>query len=291
MNIINIIKINTGVILKYFLSIWGALSAITSLLLAFISWDEFGITKLSHKILILIGMAVISVITAVITILLRKEKAIFGDINKGLSIKYDDIINLGFNNSGKSKKIIVIPVNRCFDLSCENNLVSEASIHGQWINKYISTEDDRNEIHNKIESILKEQNAEYVELLTNEKKGGYLKRYAPGTVVELKGFNDVVFYLCAVSEFDSDLKAICTEVDYYKALQNLIEYYDAHGQCKDMYCPVIGDHIIRPTKPTDDILHFMVSVFKINKARIHGKVHIVVYNKMKDSVSILKYCD
>lgn len=289
MKIITRIKVNGKVLFKYFLSVWGIVSALASLVLAFVSWEDFGIVNLSHKILILIGIAILSLIIGVVFIFVINRNTIFGNIDKGLSIQYGDVIKLGFDNSGKSKKIIVIPVNRCFDLSCENNLIAEKSIHGQWISKFISSERIKNETHQKIETFLNEQKAQYIELDKSEKKSGYCKRYSPGTIVELSGANGVNFYLWGVSEFDKDLKANCTELDYYKAIQNLIDYYDSHGQCVDIYCPVIGDHIIRPTKPTEDVLHFMISILKINKSKIHGNIHIVVYNQKKADVSILKY--
>lgn len=291
MKIITRVKANSAVLFKYFFSIWGVISTLASVILAFVSWEEIGLTNLSHKILVLIGIAILSLIIGIVFIFSRNRKIIFGDVDKGLSIQYGDVIKLGFDNCEKNKKIIVIPVNRCFDLSCENNLIAERSIHGQWINKFISSEKIRNETHQAIESSLSDQNTQYIELDRTAKKNGYSKRYAPGTIAELNGANGVIFYLWGVSKFDRELKANCSELDYYKAIQNLIDYYDSHGQCIDIYCPVVGDHIIRPIKPTDDVLHFMISMFKINKPKIHGNIHLVVYDQKKADISILKYCN
>lgn len=289
MNTIKRFKNNGSVLLKYFSSVWGVLSAIASFVLIFVSWDDMGIAKLSHRICFLVGVSIVALFIAVLAVFVRNKKTVFGDIDKGLLIEYGDIIKLGFDNCEKGKKIIVIPVNRCFDLSCENNLIAEISIHGQWINKYISSKDHRDKVHQDIEDFLAHQNMEYTDIEVKDKQYGYLKRYAPGTIVELNAPNDITFYLWGVSEFDSDLKANCLELDYYKSLQSLVDYYDAHGQCADLYCPVVGDHIIRPTKPTEDILHFMVSIFTINKSKIHGKIHIVVYSTKKADIPILKY--
>jgi len=291
MKLLNRLKINTTVLFKYFVSIGGSLTAFATLILSFASWEDLGIKNFSCKLLILIGIGVVSFLIAAVAILARNKKTIFGEMDKGLLIQYGDVINLGFNNYGKSKKIIVIPVNRCFDLSCEDNLISEGSIHGQWLKNYITSESGREKLHQKIESDLAEQNANYTEVDKNEKKYGYLKRYAPGTIVELIETNGITFYLWGVSELDSNLKANSTEIDYFKALQSLVDYYDSYGQCVDLYCPVFGDHIIRPTRPTEDVLHFMISTFKINKLKIHGNIHIIVYDQKKADVPILKYCD
>lgn len=286
---LNRLKINGIVIFKYCLSIWGTISTIVSLILAFVSWNEIGITDFWYKILVLIGIGFFSLVLSVLIVIFKNSKKIFGDKDKGLSVEYGDIIESAFDNCGKSKKIIVIPVNRCFDLSCENNLISEKSIHGKWLKKFIPSEKERNELHKKIEVILTEKQQEYIFLNKKQKKVGYSKQYETGAIVELSESNDIIFYLWAISEFDDNLCANCSEVDYFNALQKLIDYYDKNGQCVDMYCPIVGDHIIRPTKPTEDALHFMISMFKINKSKIHGNIHIVVYNQKKADISILKY--
>ena len=162
-------------------------------MLAFISWEDIGINNLLYKFLVLIVIVIISLLVAAIAIILRNNKIIFGETDKGLSIQYGDVIKLGFDNHGKSKKIIVIPVNRCFDLSCENNLISETSIHGQWLNNCIGSENDRIELHQKIDTFLSDQNAEYTEVNADEKKYGYLKCYTPGTIVELTEANGITF--------------------------------------------------------------------------------------------------
>ena len=291
MRLFNRLRINATVLFKYFVSICGSLTAIASLILAFISWEDIGVNNLLCKFIILIGIVILSLVIAAIVIILRNNKTVFGETDKGLSIQYGDVIKLGFDNHGKSKKIIVIPVNRCFDLSCENSLISETSIHGQWLNNYISSEKDRTELHQKIDSYLSAQNVEFAKLNSSEKEYGYLKRYAPGTIVELSESNGITFYLLGVSELDRDLKANSTEMDYFKAIQSLVDYYDSHGQCIDLYCPLFGDHIIRPTRSTEDVLNFLISTFKLNKQKIHGKIHIVVYNQKKANISILKYCN
>ena len=287
--IIKLIKTNITTLLKYMTIYLSSFTTFACVWLSFISWDDMEIDSKFIRIIILLVIIVLAFIAAIFTVVVKKTKKVFGDTNKGLTLCYGDIIKLGFPKRKTTKHIIVIPVNRCFDLSCENNLISEKSIHGQWINKYITSKKTITELHQKIEHILANQKVGYIELDAADKKCGYLKRYEPGTIVELKETNGVIFYLWGVSELDSDLKANCTDIDYFKGLQNLIEYYDAHGQCLDLYCPVFGDHIIRPTKSTDNMLHFMISLFKINEPKIHGNIHIVVYKHKKKEISIFDY--
>lgn len=282
------IKANFTTIVRYFLAIWSSLSALAGVWLTFVSWEDMGITGRFTRILILFGIVLIAMVGAVITILCKNSKRIFGDINKGAELCYGDVIRLGFPKK-EQRRIVVIPVNRCFDLSCERNLISRRSIHGQWIEKYISNDDERAQLNKRIQQILTERGEHHEVLHKEDKNGGNLKRYRPGTVVELSGKNNVTFYLLALSAFDKDLRAHCSEAEFYETLQGLLEYYDIHGMGENLYCPIMGDHIVRPTRDTGDIISLMLSVFRFNQGKIHGNIHVVVYDKMKSEIPILDY--
>ena len=286
---VNRIKSNISTIIKYSLVYWGSLSAFAGVFLSFITWEDMGITRKSNRILILLGIALIAVIIAIAIVFCRKQKRIFGDINKGVIICYGDLIDIGFPTTNESKKIVVIPVNRCFDFSCENNLISRKSIHGQWVEHYIRSEQEVLQINQKVHQSLSMCGAKFDVLTRENKKVGNLERYQPGTIVELPGQNGIIFYLLALSELNEDLKAHCSETDFYEVIQGLLKYYDAHGQGEDLYCPVMGDHIVRPTRETGDIINLMLSHFRFNRGQIHGNIHLVVYEKMKTDISILQY--
>lgn len=283
------IKANTTALIKYSLAYWSSLSAFACVLLAFISWDDIGVSGKVNRLLILLCIFVVSTISAACTVFLRKRNKIFGDINKGLNLCYGDIMKIGFPKKNSKKRIVVIPVNRCFDLSCDGNLVTRKSIHGQWIEKFILSHEQRDNVHKHIQDALEQRRIPFEMLEPCNKKGGYLHRYRPGTIVEIDGDNNVTYYLLALSKFDEDLKAHCSETEFYETLHGLVEYYDAHGQGEDLYCPVMGDHITRPIRNTSDVISFMVSFFRFNQKNIHGKIHMVVYNKMKSQISILDY--
>lgn len=283
------LKNNLAALARSFVAWWGGLTTLATVILSFITWDDLGVSSKAVRLVILAGLAVIAALVAIVRMLSRQQNDIFGDTNRGVVLRYGDIIKLGFPKKDKGSKIVVIPVNRCFDLSCEDNLVSHRSIHGQWIDNYINSETERVRIERRIHEALSQAGAPYDQLTKAEKCAGNLRRYRPGTVVELPGKNGVMFYLLALSSFDRDLKAHCTEPEFYETLQGLLEYYDAHGQAEDMYCPVMGDHIVRPTRDTRDIIHLMLSVFRFNRNRVHGKLHLVVYENMKADISILDY--
>ena len=285
----NRVKNNLPTLLRYFLVVWSALSAFASLWLSFLTWDDMGIVSKAVRVLILLAMASVAIVSATITVIARKQKRIFGDPNRGVILQYGDILKIGFPKKSVPKRIVVIPVNRCFDLSFENGLVSRKTVHGQWIESFIRSDKDRDQVSADIQEFLLDKGAMFNELTPAQKKAGNLKRYSPGTVVELEGQDGITFYLLALSAFDQNLKAHCSEHEFFEALQGLVEYYDAHGQGEDMYCPVMGDHIVRPTRETNDMISLILSFLRFNKGRIHGNIHLVVYEKMKGDVPILRY--
>ena len=277
------IKSNYSVLFKYFLAYCSAVFALLEIVCIFISLDDCGIDTRTKKVILLFICLVIAITLTTINVLARNKKQIFGDINRGLTLKYGDVINLGFPKKDKGERIIVIPVNRCFDLSCENNLINPTSIHGQWINKYITNEEERKRIKNRIDGTLQKCDSQIV----TEKTVGNNMRYSPGTVVELQGKNNVTFYLLAFSYLDHELKAQSSEIEFYNTLSGLIDYYNTHDYSKELFCPVMGDHIVNPHRDTESCLDFMISVFKFKKHCIRGKINIVVYNKLKSTISIL----
>ncbi len=152
------IKNNISVLRKYFLGYCAAVFPLLEIITIFISLEDFGIDSKKSKIMLFIILICVGTFTAVFSTLLQTKKQIFGDTSKGCSICYGDLMKIAFNNRKMKEKIIVIHVNRCFDLSCENNLIRENSIHGQFLKKYIHNEDEREKLHNYIESYLKNRN-------------------------------------------------------------------------------------------------------------------------------------
>lgn len=286
---INRIKNNFKVLKKCFLGYCATIFPLLEVVTIFIPLEDFGINSRQSKILLFIVLLCIGIAFAVISILLRRKKQVFGDTSNGCTICYGDLMKIAFDNQEKKEKIIVIHVNRCFDLSCENNLIRENSIHGQFLQKYIHGENEREELHNYIENDLTNRNIEFETLSKNDKKSGYLKRYPSGTVVEVKGDNNVVFYLLALSKLDDNLIANCTELEFYNSLSDLLVYYDSYGNGADLYCSVMGDKIVKPHRETKDIIDFMISVFKFNKNAIRGNINLVVYEELKSIISILDY--
>lgn len=278
------IKCNFSALAKYFFLYCSAIFAFLQIVLIFVTFEDVGIDTKSKKLLVFILCITLPVIISCVIIIFKNQKQIFGDINRGLTVRYDDIIKIAFDDTNLEERIVVIPVNRCFDLSCENNLINPNSIHGKWIKEYIFTDKQRDTVSSEIFSVL---NDDYKTLSTIEKGYGGLKRYPAGTIAEIKGKHNVTFYLLALSKLDHNLRAQCNELEYYNAVMGLIEYYDTHGNGKELFCPIMGDHIVNPQRDTKSVIEFMISIFKFSKRKIRGRIHLIVYNKMKSEISIL----
>lgn len=285
----NYIRTNLKALAKYYIYYCAAIFSVFEAVTIFISFEDFSTVTKKGRIIIFVSILLIVLVLSFFTVIFKSHKQFFGDINKGLTICYGDIIKLKFENNNNESKIIVIPVNRCFDFCCQNNLIDPTSIHGQWINEYIYDDSVKKDLDKTIEQSLLNQNVQFELLTKQEKPSGKLKRYPEGTIVEIPYKNGIKFYLLAVAKLDNNLKAHCTETEFYNAISNLIKYHDSHDLGKSLYCPIIGDHIINPSRSTPEIIKFMVSTFCFNKNYIRSKIHIVVYNKMKSDISILDY--
>lgn len=284
---INRIKNNISVLRKYLVGYYAAIFSILEVITLFMSFEDMGITNKKSRFIVFCISLGMAIVLSFVSILLRRKKQLFGDVNRGLTIRYGNLMKIASSN--RKKKIIVIHVNRCFDLSCENNLIRVDSLHGQFINTYIHNEEEKEKLHNYIQSDLDNRKIPYKQLTRIDKKTGYLKRYPEGTVVEYKGENNVIFYFLALSKLDENLIANCSEFEFYNSILQLLSYYDSHGQGADLYCSVMGDKIVKPHRETAETIDFMISVFKFCQDKIRGNINLVVYENLKSTISILNY--
>lgn len=262
---------------KKFFQIIGVFFGIFSVLQIFVTWEDVGINSCVTKVLLLLVGLILSGVISILAIFTQKRKLIWEENERSLEICYGDLFNIAEKGIKEEKTIIVIPVNCCFDTSCENNLVAENSVHGQWLkNKMIVNNIEL--IRKEIVNSLAEQGIKPKKITKDQKAEGNLERYPFGSVASVKGENGVIFYLLAVSRFDN-LNAYCSYDEYIQCIQGLLSYYDKYGQGAHLYSPVIGDHMARPVKETKDVIRMMLALFAFYKSKIHGKVSLVVYKK------------
>ena len=169
-----------------------------------------------------------------------------------------------------------------------NPCVSPESIHGKFIKKFYS--DDRN-----VKSLETEIN-DYILLknyqVDNEQMQKYShsqkNRYEIGTVVEIssKENENISYLFLALSEFDQENHVVSQKEYLVKSLISLLKFYDKNCQGGDLYIPLMGTGFSRQDFSEEDALRVIRATIEQNLEYVWGNVHIVVYEKSRDFVSI-----
>lgn len=295
MKFIEILLKNVKSIGKTALVVSSALFSVLSIILSFITWEEMGVTSIFVKVLIFALIIVVALIGSILWISVFKRKRLLWTTGDGkVTVCYSDIMKLSFPKKKTVKKIVVIPVNTCFDTIVDENislydkpLVSPTTIHGLWIKNMVKHGFNINDIDIAIEKSISLRGIKPVkELSRQEKKRGKLKCYENGTIAVVEGRNNVDFFLLALSEFDENNKAQSSKDEVIKSLRSLLEFYDANGQGYQMYITLMGTGRSRAGLTHYDSLQIITSVFSLYSEKIHGDINIVIYKKDRDKVSI-----
>lgn len=217
-----------------------------------------------------------------------KREVVTSSSNHKVVVEYGDMyspdaIETGYNG----RRNLVVDVNRCFDTIINNDLVSDQTQHGrvmkQLYEKGLYTTDTLNDA---IQQNLRQQKAVYEDLTVANKPQGNTYRYECGTVAEIQGDDNIVYFLLGISKFDSQLSASTSKAEYCIAIQRLIEFCDARSQGYPVVLPILGSGLSRTNISQNEILSYLVDAFKINKDKISCDFYIVVWEGDKDKISI-----
>lgn len=205
-----------------------------------------------------------------------------------LYIQYGDLFGETEVINSNERRNIVIPVNRCFDTTVDNIIISEKTLHGQALarlyKKSIYTEKTLNEM---LDNLLAQKN--YVALNEISKPSGKTKRYDIGTTIDLPCNEKEHYLLWALSTFDSSLKAHTTIEEYTLAVQRLIEACNNESEGFPVLIPLVGSGLSRIYKNQSDILDYLIKAFSLNKDKINCDIHIIIKEDLKNDISIMKY--
>lgn len=290
-----IIKRNIENIGKSSLTIVGSLFSILSIVLSFVTWEEAGITKAYVKVIIFCSILMISILVGVFWIYILKRSNEIGLKGDGkINVCYADIMKIAFPKKSKGKKIIVIPVNTCFDTIvdqdlalCDKPLVASTTVHGLWVENMLKHGFSIEDIDSAIDNYIHIKNIIPIKELTQQEKNrGKLKCFENGTVIIVEGENDVEFFLLAVSEFDKNNKAQSSKEDIIISIKKLLEFYDINGQGYQMFLPLIGTGRSRSGLSHEDSLQIIKSILLLYSDKLHGEINVVIYSKDRDKVSI-----
>ena len=295
MKFIEILLKNVKSIGKTALAFSSASFSVLSIILSFITWEEMGVENIFVKMLIFVLIIIMALIGSTLWISVFKRKRLLWTTGDGrVTVCYSDIMKLSFPKKKTVKKIVVIPVNTCFDTIVDENislydkpLVSPTTVHGLWIKNMVKHGFNINDIDIAIDKSISLRGINPVkELSRQEKKRGKLKCYENGTIAVVEGKNNVEFYLLALSEFDENNKAQSSKDEVFKSLRSLLEFYDVNGQGYQMYITLMGTGRSRAGLTHHDSLQTITSLFSLYSEKIHGDINIVIYKKDRDKVSI-----
>lgn len=284
---LSFLKVNLKYLGNWSIKIAGVLFSLLTLLLAFVSWDDLGITSKCVRLLILIIILIVSMVTAVLILLFKRSNILWEKGDRKIKIIYGDILKIAFPKKDRGKKIVVIPVNTCFDTIVGHGLVSENTLHGKWINGMEKRGTTIAKIDKEIEQNINEQGLEALGVYSaSQKPKGKKPWFSQGTVLSINGELGLTYYLLALSEFDENLNAQCSKEEFVGCIQSLIAFYDKNGQGSPIYLPLMGTGLSRANIYPEESLSILANMLKLNRDKLHGEVNIVVFNKQSNEVSI-----
>lgn len=295
LNFVDVLEKNLKRVGKVWLAVSGSLFSILSIILSFLTWEDFGITKISVKIIAFCIIIIFSLVVGIGWTCFGQKRYLFWANGDGkINVRYDDIMKVSFPKKSKGKKIVVIPVNTCFDTivdenlaSCDKPLVSATTVHGLWLKNMVKNGISISDIDLAIDRYISNKNIRYTKELTIEEKNrGKRKCFENGTVVIVDGKNGVTFFLVALSEFDENNRAQSSKEDVINCVKKLLEFYDVNGQGYEMYVTLMGTGRSRAGLSHEESLQTMKAVCSLYSHKIHGTVNIVIYTKDKGKVSI-----
>lgn len=283
------VKINLKYILSKLTIIATSVFSFLSIIQLFFDWHTLGIDdcNIKAKLIILTVSVLICIIIALVWGLISsKALTILSKDNVKIIIKYGDLMKIAFPKKKQQERIVVIAVNCCYDTIVNDDIIHEGSVHGQFLNKYVDSDRKRHMLDAEIEKSLNSFGFDYKEISKTDKREGKRKRYPLGSVARIKGQNGVTFFLLALTQFDVNCNAHCDKHQYFDCMLKLFEYYDKHGQGKELYLYPMGTAMSRTGMTQEEALQSIVLLTKISKNYLKTKTTIVVDEKRKNELSI-----
>lgn len=251
----------------------------------------------SGKIFILIScflvlFLLLFLITTIFTHL-KKMNVIWKKANRSVLIEYGDIFALKPNKN--HKQFIVIPVDTQFmtqvdedSTKVKNPCVSPETLHGKFIRKFYPNDRDVQSLESKINDYIYLKGYQIDTVQMQKYPNSQKNRYEVGTVVEILSEQDsnISYLLLALSEFDGQNHAVPKKENLVNSIISLLEFYDNNCQGGELYIPLMGTGFSRQDISEEEALRLIRATVEQNLEYVRGNVHIVVYEKCRNSVSI-----
>ncbi|MBU3171488.1 macro domain-containing protein [Clostridium estertheticum] len=192
--------------------------------------------------------------------------------NNNIKIKFGDLF--------QCEGIKVIPMNEYFDTSTENNLISEKSLHGEYLKKI-----GNNTI---LDDLLENKLSHEKFILNNDRTYGKKKRYKVGTTIE----SNEDFFLTAFTRFDEDDNARIKVWEYVMFFSKLWDELYKQYNLRDINIPLIGSGITRTDSNLNNqaYLELIMQSLKLSKININYKcnINIIIDNRLLNDINLFK---
>lgn len=246
------------------------------------------INKLTISIAILLVIWTISILLVAYYIIHKKQYK-FLEVSNGhtVYVQYGDLFSENEISNNNNRRIIIIPVNTCFDTIIDDDLITSNSVHGIAMKDlYQSGLYTVDTLNNAIQQNLIKQGQKSKTLKRENKRSGNLECYPVGSVAEIKGIHEVMYFFVALSTLDKELHANTSNEDYVLSLIRLLEYCNKRSQKYSVLLPLIGAGAADTGKTEREILEYITKLIKTNRNLINCDVHIVVRENGKDSIPL-----
>ena len=202
-------------------------------------------------------------------------------------------LKLSINNSTVNIKVgdlfeecgfKVIAFNEYFDTLVDNRIISEQTLNGIFIKKYIQNLNELDSLIDGDERI-KEKNFE----INDNRQFGKKKKYKLGTICQ---YND--FLITAFSKFDNDNRAYLHMNDYINFLINFWNEIDIIYAGKSVSIPLLGSGITRFKEynmiSEQELLELLIWSFKVSRIKFTypSQVTIIIHESIKDKIDFYK---
>ena len=201
-----------------------------------------------------------------------------------------DLFQFGFNHRKQKKNIVVIPVNTAFDTHVTRKLegnskpiVSENTIHGQWLNRMEQSGEDMEALESRIVGSLKHLGYRYVNVKDNA--NGNANQFEIGSIALIETVN-TVYLLCAVSEFDEFNNAQSSPKKIAIAIKSILQVYDKVGQGYDLYIPLIGTGRSRAGLSIKEAYDLLTGSIIENWPLIQGHIYLVLRPEDRNEIEM-----
>lgn len=200
----------------------------------------------------------------------------------------NSIIDIKVGDIFEEKELKVIAFNEYFDTQVDNKIISDKTLNGIYINRFV---ENIEELDNKLNWDVRLQD-KIVEC-NNNRTSGKKRRYQLGTT-----FQNGNYLLTAFSKFDNDNRAFLYMNDYINFLLNFWNEIDILYAGSSVSIPLLGSGITRFKEYSmiseQELLELLIWSFKISRIKIAypSRVSIIIHDSIKDKINFyrLKEC-